>query len=552
MSQSCSASPATLDSPFLARSACLAVLLAGMVPATGCGGSGGDDATPATASPCAAVVATAGTVIVTGTAQFVSVPNHPVTGALDYAAAAPKPIRGATAELLNAAGTSLASCVTNDSGAYAFRVAGATGEVRVRVRAEMRKTSAGDGQWDFSVRDNTRGDALYVLDSPAVTPALGGVTQRNVLADSGFDGTRYSGSRAAGPFAILDVVFDATKKVRSVSPQQVFPPLQLFWSVKNAPANGALADGAIGTSFYAFDPDKGHVLFLLGQEDVDTDEYDAHVVAHEWGHYFQHAFSRNDSLGGGHGPGEKIDMRVAFSEGWGTAWSGMALGSPIYADSGQAGQAGGFIIDMAQQPEANDQGWYSESSVQFLLFSFHQSANVGFTPIYKVMTGPLKTSPAFTAMHNFATLLKAAAPGGVATINTLLQGQQISQVNDVFGAAETNDGGIALALPIYQAATGPHCVTSAAGLGNKLGNASFIKFDTTAGSHTLSLASVAGQTGADPDFVVTASDGSQQFARSRSPDAETATMVLPAGTHTLALLDSKLAAGTRCFTFTVQ
>ena len=555
MSKPCSASRSTRDSAFLARSAPLALLLAGMVLAAGCGGGGGggdEVITPPGASPCAAAVPTAGTVIVTGTAKFVSVPNNPVTGALNYAAAASKPIRGATAELLNAAGASLASCVTNDSGAYAFSVTGATGDVRVRVRAEMRKTSAGGGQWDFSVRDNTGSDALYVLDSPAVTPALGGVTQRDVLADSGFDGTRYSGTRAAGPFAILDVVFDATKKVLSASPEQVFPPLKLFWSVRNAPAAGAIKDGNIGASFYTSDPADGHKLYLLGQENVDTDEYDSHVVAHEWGHYFQSAFSRDDSLGGAHATGDKLDMRVAFSEGWGNAWSAMALGSPIYADSGQAGQAGGFIIDVAQSPAADDQGWYSESSVQFLMFSFHQSANVGFAPIFNVMTGPLKTSPAFTAMHNFATLLKAETPGGVATINTLLQGQQISQVNDVFGAAETNNGGVALALPIYRSAADPHCVTTAAGLGNKLGTTSFIKFDTTAGSHTLSLASVTGQTGADPDFVITKSDGLKQFAQGSSLDIETATMVLPAGTHTLAVRDFKLTAGTRCFTFTVQ
>lgn len=552
-----SAPRAHRDAAFPARGACLAALFAAAVLATGCGGA--DEAPAAPAPPAdalsCAVPAVAGAVTVCGTATFVSVPNNPVTGALNYAAASPKPIRGATAELLNAAGATLATTVTDNSGGYTFSRAGLSGDVRVRVRAEMKKTSGSGGQWDFSVRDNTSGGALYVLDSAAVTSVPGGVVQRDVLADSGFDGTRYSGVRAAGPFAILDVVFEATKKVLSVSSEQVFPRLPLFWSVKNAPAaTGSVADGNIGTSFYTFDPVNGHALFLLGQENVDTDEYDSHVVAHEWGHYFQSAFSRDDNIGGSHALGDKLDMRVAFSEGWGNAWSGMALGSPIYADSGQAGQADGFIINVAQSPAAGDQGWYSEGSVQFLMFSFHESANVGFAPIFNVMTGPLKTSPVFTAMHNFATLLKAATPGGVATINTLLRGQQISQVNDVFGAAETNNGGIALALPIYRAAAEPHCVTAEAGLDNKLGITSFIKFDTAAaGSRTISLTSVAGQVGADPDFVVTKSDGSQEFADSFDRDIETAAMVLPAGTHTLAVLDFNLTAGaTRCFNFTVQ
>lgn len=561
MSKSCSASPATRGSAFLARSACLAALFSAVLVA-GCG-SGDDGDTPAAATPpadtlsCAAVPAS-GAVTVCGTATFVSVPNNPATGALNYAAATAKPIRGATAELLNAAGATLATAVTDDSGGYTFSVAAATGDVRVRVRAEMKKTSGSGGQWDFSVHDNTSGNALYVLDSAAVAPVTGAVVQRNVKADSGFDGTRYSGTRAAGPFAVLDVVFDASKKVLSASPEQVFPPLTLFWSVRNAPAASANGDldvaaGLIGTSFYTFSSAfGGHVLFLLGQENVDTDEYDSHVVAHEWGHYFQSAFSRDDSIGGAHTLGDKLDMRVAFSEGWGNAWSGMALGSPIYADSGGTGQADGFTINVAQSPAAADQGWFSESSVQFLMFSFHEATTVGFTPIFNVMTGSLKTSAAFTSMHSFATLLKAAAPGGVTAINTLLKGQQISQVNDVFGAAETNSGGVSVALPIYQAITGQHCVSAEAGLGNKLGTTSFIKFDTTAGSHTLTLSSVTGQTGSDPDFVVTASDGSQQFSDGINPDNETATMVLPAGTHTLALLDFNLTTGKRCFNLTVQ
>ncbi len=186
------------------------------------------------------------------------------------------------------------------------------------------------------------------------------------------------------------------------------------------------------------------------------------------------------------------------------------------------------------------------------MFSFNQAGTVGFKPIFDVMTGPLTTSAAFTSMHSFATLLKAAAPGGVTAINTLLAGQQISQVNDVFGASETNSGGVSVALPIYQAANGAHCVSAEAGLGNKLGFTSFIKFDTTAGLHTLTLNSVTGQTGADPDFVITASDGSQLFSDGSDPDNETATIVLTAGTHTLALLDFNLVAGKRCFTFTVQ
>ena len=72
---------------------------------------------------------------------------------------------------------------------------------------------------------------------------------------------------------------------------------------------------------------------MLGKENVDTDEYDASVIAHEWGHYYQSAFSRDDSPGGAHSGGDRLDRRVAFSEGWGNAWSGIALARSNYTDS---------------------------------------------------------------------------------------------------------------------------------------------------------------------------------------------------------------------------
>jgi hypothetical protein len=56
-------------------------------------------------------------------------------------------------------------------------------------------------------------------------------------------------------------------------------------------------------------------MFLLGKEDVDTDEFDTHVVVHEWGHYFESAVSRSDSPGGNHALGDLLDARLAFGEG---------------------------------------------------------------------------------------------------------------------------------------------------------------------------------------------------------------------------------------------
>ncbi len=125
----------------------------------------------------------------------------------------------------------------------------------------------------------------------------------------------------AAPFAILDSIYQAMKKVRDADSSAVFPKLKANWSIYNVPAGTGseyeLRSGLIGTTH--FDGDGN--LYILGDADSDTDEYDDHVIIHEWGHYFEQSFSRADSIGGPHGSGDRLDIRVAFGEGWENAFS---------------------------------------------------------------------------------------------------------------------------------------------------------------------------------------------------------------------------------------
>jgi len=158
---------------------------------------------------------------------------------------------------------------------------------------------------------------------------------------------------------MLDSVYSAMQKVLSADSQTIFPPLQVNWSVNNVPSisiNYAL--GLISTSHYT----NGN-LYILGDEDLDTDEYDDHVIAHEWGHYYEDKFSRSDSIGGPHGGEDTLDIRVAFGEGWGNAFSGMALEDPVYFDTFGDAQANGFNFNVESGTSTN-KGWYNESSIQ--------------------------------------------------------------------------------------------------------------------------------------------------------------------------------------------
>lgn len=496
---------------------------------------------------------------ISGKAVFQSVPARAGTG-LDYAAAVDKPVRGATVHLLAADGSVLATTTTDGAGDYSV-VLPASQAVTVRVRAELKRSGAGNGDRDFTVLDNTsNGTPLYVLDSAAFTPTANAT--QNLRAASGWGGSSYTGTRAAAPFAILDVVYDAQAKVASVAPTVNLPALKLFWSRNNKTVDGDRASGDIGTSFFTI-TSAGRALYILGQQDVDTDEYDRHVVAHEFGHYLQSAVSRDDSVGGSHGSGDKLDMRVAFSEGWGNAWSGVVLGDPVYVDTLQTAQGNAFSIDVSAQPAAGERGWYSEGSGQYLIWTTNRT--LGFGPVYAALTG-LRTAPAFSSLYSFAAAVKAASSTTDAAAITALWATHNIVAQDAFGAGEMNNGGVALSLPVYKthvAALGAaqnYCGSKAVdpdSNGNRLGEYVFVRFPA-AGPRTLTLTRTAPAPvgSADPDFLLVKSDGSSIDAASTVVDVESLSTTLPTGTHSTALTDFQFrdtaSGSTRCFDFKVN
>lgn len=522
---------------------CAAVLAALVLTACGGGGgsSGGGGFLPITAA----------TSSVSGTATYDYVPN--TTGALDYAATSSKPIRGAVVEVLDSAATVLATTATDAKGGYSASVPVNT-TVFVRVKAQMLQTGGSGPAWDVSVRDNTHSNAIYVMDSASVTLGAIPVTQ-NLHAASGWGSASYTSTRAAAPFALLDTVNTAMQKVLSVAPDSVFPALQVFWSPNNVSVDGDPAIGQIGTTAFS-DATTPRSIYVLGKENVDTDEYDASVVAHEWGHYYQAVFSRDDSPGGAHGGGDRLDRRVAFSEGWGDAWSGIALARNNYTDSSGIAQKGSTLIDLTVGPAVNP-GWYREPSVQAILWNLNQ--RVGFQPIHAAMTGGIKASVAMTSIHSFSAAFGVASSGNLSTLNGLLSAQNISTApNDPFGSAETNGGGAPLvttALPLYiNAPVGGStqaCVSSVAGFVNKLGSYAYLRVRlAAAGSHVIT---VTGPNGSDPDFEVD-SAGLLAVSNVVAP-TETATVAMRAGDNIIVVNDFNdylEPTQVTCFTVTIN
>ena len=432
------------------------------------------------------------TVNLSGNVQYEFVPATQGCNGLDYSIIEARPIRQATVQVFGEStsenlvfqltvsdgdgGTSsdtvsfnvqalLESAVSDNNGNYLMVVPSQT-DVAVRVRAELKNSNV--PTWDVEIRDNTLNTStpldsrpLFVLDGSVFN--VGDVdVSRNLTATTGWGGAGYSGARASAPFAILDAIYSAMSVVIAQDPSAVFPALDVFWSVNNRSVQGTgtfdenIASGEIGTSFYS-----GNRLFLLGMEDDDTEEFDDHVVVHEWGHYFEDNFSRSDSIGGAHGLGQSLDMRLAFGEGFATALSGIGLNDPIYCDTVGAGQGSrgvGIDIENENATPIGFDGWYNEVSVLELIYDLWDTNNdgadndsMGFGPIYDVMTGTQAVTPAFTSMFSFAAELKAQNPVQAGFVNTLLGDHNIVGAGaDIYGSTETNDrGGAVDVLPVY-------------------------------------------------------------------------------------------------------
>lgn len=496
----------------------------------GCGGGGGSGDTGGVGSNTPPAGGGGGSVVVQGTISYQRVPFKATLGTgLDASNPVTLPVRYAVVQALRDTGAVLAETTTDADGLYSVTLDAST-NVKIRVKAQSVKTGAAP-TWNFRVLNNTNGDALYVLDSAVFNTGSAATSSgHDLLASTGW-GATYATSRPSAPFAILDTVLHAKDLVTGASSAAVFPSLDLYWSVSNIDSVGSFCPdtGDIGTSFYVGEGgvdacSTAHSLpagiYILGHysNSGDTDEFDQHVIAHEFGHYIEDNFSRSDSIGGQHGPDDLLDLRVAFGEGWGDAYSGMVLDDPVYRDS-----YGGITADGSFNFEDDNrasEGWYSESSISEILWDIFDGANepsdsvaLGFAPIFAVMTGAQKDTDALTSIFPFANALRSANPSDSAAIGVLLTDEGISGT-DAFGAGETNNGGLPDIPPIYKDILlndNPVSVCSRNTNGststNRLGNRVFLRFINT-GTHTIQVRATGVLAGgstvkaSDPDIFV--------------------------------------------------
>ena len=154
---------------------------------------------------------------------------------------------------------------------------------------------------------------------------------------------------------------------------------------------------ADGTYFSAGE----NAAYIKGERDVNSDELGDWVIIHEYGHYLADRFSKDDTPGGEHALGERVDPRLAWSEGWATFFAQRTLGQPIYIDTMGENGADTFYFDLDEDvPEWDHPGYWSEHSVGSTLWDVAEQAGgdgdhlgLGLKPIWSVSQDYLPGQP---------------------------------------------------------------------------------------------------------------------------------------------------------------
>lgn len=545
------------------------------------------DVNGATASSARILTVTAGppppSVTISGRITFERVPfSVAAERGLNYPGTFEAPAREVEVELVRASSSEvLATTLTDTAGNYSLTGPGNT-DVFVRAKALSRVTgtTGRPAAWDLRVLNNTNGNALYVLDGAVFNPGAADQT-RNLRATTGWGGDFagvYTGVRASAPFAVLDTLYSAAQLVITHGdPSVQLMPLAAFWSPSNRPsaAFGPTTGDIETTQYISPGSSSPPGIYVLGAASNDTDEFDQHIIAHEFHHYLEDAVSRADSVGGTHSLDERLDPRVAFSEGFANAFSAIVLQDPVYRDSFGVAQGSDFAFDV-ESGAASVPGWYNEASIHRIVWDLYDATNepgdtvtLGFEPIYDVLRTELRDGVPLVSLFPYITALKQRPGVPVVAVDARVEAERlagtslgiVSATMDAYATTETHSGvapvSADLVLPVYTpiAPNGPAvrlCTSSeitvpggavVPGTFNKLGNRRFLRFSVPA-ARTLRIrvscpasdATCGGLPQPDPDFLLSRAS-EVTIAEGSAPRVEELDVPATVGDYVLEIYD---------------
>ena len=396
-------------------------------------------------------------ITLSGTVQYERVQSKTIgsSSVLDFSNLKREPAKNILIQAINRDEDIVSSTYSNQNGEYSFNLEANT-FIKIRAYAKMLKTDV----WDVKVIDNSNGNATYAIEGDLVYTGSYN-SKRDLLATAS--------SRNAPPFAILGSIYLAMNKFYTIDKELSLPQLNINWSVNN-----------ISTSSYY---DGTNNIILQGDQKGDSDEYDSHIIIHEWGHFFENKLSRADNIGGAHGLAEHVDIRVAFGEGFGNALSAIITDNPLYFDT--FGNNGWNMNIETSLHET--QGWFSEASVQRILYDLYDkhkdkadNLSLGLKPLYQVLIGKQKDTPAFTSLFSFIHALKRENPDKSDKIDAIVSSEGIATIEDDYGTDRISNIE-EMALPLYHelevnSELKKICTSNTYGEYNKLNNHKYLYF----------------------------------------------------------------------------
>lgn len=315
----------------------------------------------------------AGAVTLKGRILFEKVPA--TLNGLDFKHVSDKPVPLAAVELRDeSASRVLVRGTTTDGGEFSLDAPSHTGKVNLVVWAETTQ---------LLVRDPANGQTHGAMWGP-LDPAR---RHELFLTDNG----RYSGA-----FNILAAIRQANRVIERLDPTITLarPRLTVYWSPRST-------EGAFYRS-------ERNAIYLRGVRTEDSDEFDDSVILHEYGHHIMKRFSRDDGIGGQHNLGERLDPRVAWSEGAATYFGQAILGHSQYIDTLSPGKGWGMDIDENIAEWDTTPGYWSEGTVASALWDMQADTGwegdylgLGFAPVWRVLRDHLP-------QQSFVYLLTAA------------------------------------------------------------------------------------------------------------------------------------------------
>jgi hypothetical protein len=421
---------------------------------------------------------------------------------------------------IDRSGNLINSTSTDDQGRYILSNIPSNSDIKIRVYAKMEKTN----QWDVKVINNSNNNALYGIEGNFVNSGFSN-SVRNLTATAS--------SKNAPPFAILDSIYLAMSKVHAVDSTVNFPLLKINWSVNN-----------INTGTYYDGLDN---IVLQGDQQGDSDEYDNHIVIHEWGHFFERIFSRADNIGGAHGANEYLDIRVAFGEGFGNALSAMVTDDPLYFDTFGNN---GWNMNIEQAVHETP-GWFSEASIQRILYDLYDSNNdgadrlsLGFKPMYEILVNGQRNTPSFTSIFSFINELKKANATVTTKIDAITASEDIATIEDSYGSnrvSSLEEG----SLPLYQELSidktiGNICSLNHYGVYNKLANHKYVRFTINNNNTYPIQVKQSNGSSSDPEFTLFKTSPFEKVSTNESGEAgiEKASLALTSGEYLLDIYDA--------------